>query len=187
MKFDELTKEQQEKATLKHYDFNVDFGDWYEFIYENFIDEVAERGYFIKPDNIQFTGFWSQGDGASFTGYVHIEDWIRYHKAGNEFRKVLNSLRRGYGPEDAYLIRASGRYSHESSVYTSINMYDVENEDVEDQLDKIAEIIEEERKDLSIELYKRLRQEYEYLTSHEAIAESLRINDYDFDEYGDIV
>lgn len=39
--------------------------DWWEYAISNRLDELREMG-FLEPD-IEFTGFWSQGDGASFT------------------------------------------------------------------------------------------------------------------------
>lgn len=39
--------------------------DWHECIINDQLDELREIG-FLEPD-IQFSGFWSQGDGASFT------------------------------------------------------------------------------------------------------------------------
>jgi hypothetical protein len=39
--------------------------DWYIFLIDRAVNELAEHGF--KSAEIQFSGFWSQGDGASFT------------------------------------------------------------------------------------------------------------------------
>ena len=51
--------------------------DWYEEIYARAKEDAPARGFSINE--IQFNGFSSQGDGASWTGYVDLADFIEYH------------------------------------------------------------------------------------------------------------
>lgn len=59
----------------RHRDINVDY-EWWRPTIEHFVERVNELGLDVKFDDVQFSGFWSQGDGASFTftsyslGYV---------------------------------------------------------------------------------------------------------------------
>jgi hypothetical protein len=65
--FDELPPEAKEKALDKQRDINVDSDSWYEPIIDGFIEDMEEFGINIDIEDVQFTGFYSQGDGASFT------------------------------------------------------------------------------------------------------------------------
>lgn len=47
-------------------DCNADH-DWYSYTYDYFIEQLGSLGLDLFKSNIQFSGFWSQGDGASFT------------------------------------------------------------------------------------------------------------------------
>lgn len=62
--FNELSKDTQKKVLEKHRHFNVDFNDWYDFVYEDWKEKLAEAGF--EEVEIFFSGFWSQGDGACF-------------------------------------------------------------------------------------------------------------------------
>lgn len=49
--------------------------EWWESVYEMAIEDGKELGFYI--DRILFSGFWSQGDGASWTGYVDVGAWLK--------------------------------------------------------------------------------------------------------------
>lgn len=63
--FDELTDKAKETARnwFREVDEHI-ISDWYDFTKENFHDFLKIVGF--KNVDSQFTGFWSQGDGASF-------------------------------------------------------------------------------------------------------------------------
>lgn len=65
LKFNELTKEQKTKVLDKLRDINVDGDYWYDFIYDEYRARLETMGYY--DIEFQFSGFWSQGDGASFS------------------------------------------------------------------------------------------------------------------------
>lgn len=54
--------------------------DWYEFEYTTWASALNQIG-FVNPE-IHYSGFWSQGDGASFTSDVDMERlfWYSTHK-----------------------------------------------------------------------------------------------------------
>ena len=63
--FDELPQESQQKLIEG---FRKDYDPHYSHIYDEFILEMSEQyGADISVDDIQWSGFWSQGDGACFT------------------------------------------------------------------------------------------------------------------------
>ena len=66
----------QGKANAQH-EYNQPDEYWYEGIREAFIERGVERGFDI--DDIQWSGFGSQGDGASWTGRVYLLPFLAYH------------------------------------------------------------------------------------------------------------
>ena len=71
--FDELNDKAKEKAR-ENYITNWMSDDWYTFTYDMMKEEGLKYGFNIK--DIRFSGFWSQGDGASWCGAVRVKDWI---------------------------------------------------------------------------------------------------------------
>lgn len=68
--FDELSSDIQEKVLSDYKEEYMDHMDpwWYEDVIENFQSELENSG--LEDIKCNFTGFWSQGDGASFTANV---------------------------------------------------------------------------------------------------------------------
>lgn len=66
----------QGKANAQ-YEYNQPEDHWYEGIREDFTERGVERGFDI--DDIQWSGFGSQGDGASWTGRVYLLPFLQYH------------------------------------------------------------------------------------------------------------
>lgn len=65
LKFSELTDLQKKKVLDKMRDINVDGDYWHDSVTDEFKAKLSDLGYTnIKT---QFSGFWSQGDGASFS------------------------------------------------------------------------------------------------------------------------
>lgn len=69
--FEELSPESKQKAIEKQQDINVDDDEWWEYTIEAFIEDMQELyGVDVEEGDVKFSGFYSQGDGASFTGEV---------------------------------------------------------------------------------------------------------------------
>ena len=66
----------QQRLIEEHYNCNVDH-DWWDSTIEDFITVSKEFGICVHRDEVQFSGFCSQGGGASFTfGSVNAYDVI---------------------------------------------------------------------------------------------------------------
>ena len=65
--FDQLSKKLQEEAIEANRDINV-YDDWHDPVIEGFQEDLGELG--VGDVEVQYSGFYSQGDGASFTGKV---------------------------------------------------------------------------------------------------------------------
>ena len=184
--FDELSEAAKTKAIEAMRDINTDH-DWSEFSREYWQDDkLPELGF----DNAQiaFSGFWSQGDGASFTATVNAGKFIKAHKLTRRFRRLVNILQHGWSVIGR-VYRTSHHYSHEYTVTTEMETdYYSDNtkrqDRVETQVKELEEIILSEVRDLSRQIYRELEKEYEYLVSDEAIAETIRSNEYEFDKNG---
>jgi hypothetical protein len=65
--FDQLSDKLQKEAIEANRDINV-YDDWHESVIEGFQEDLGEMG--VGDVEVQYSGFYSQGDGASFTGGV---------------------------------------------------------------------------------------------------------------------
>ena len=73
--YQELSAKAQEKAR-QWFSESLDY-EWWDGVYESAMADGPERGFEIE--DIRFSGFWSQGDGASWTGIVRIKEFLDYH------------------------------------------------------------------------------------------------------------
>lgn len=181
-----MSKCQLNKETLERYRYvNVEDVEWWEYIFSDFEEDMSKLG--VSVDKIYFSGFWSQGDGACFTG--HIEDWGLYllHLGYND-PTLTNQAEYGWTCNWHH----RGHYSHENSIVfdTTIHMEDNPYDEDEDvlrhdawkfamaqyDLFKLSNEIEERLKQHMKDLYNKLRSEYEHLVSDEAVIEWLEFN-----------
>lgn len=179
----------------KNRDINVDNNYWFEDILENWKEHLKEYG-FTEPE-IRFSGFWSQGDGASFTSKaVHLDLYLKAF--GQDLYpdrqiKLFLDLISSYEFVEFTVERITTHYVHE---YTTKVWYDdylyqfnrcprlqrFLRHFIEDLHTHMQNNIEE----LNRKIYKDLSEEYDYLESEEAVMETLEANEYEFTEDGNI-
>lgn len=75
MHYNELSATAQERVR-EQYINSLDY-EWWDCVYEDAIENGKELGFYI--DKIYFSGFWSQGDGASWEGQVDVGQWLKTH------------------------------------------------------------------------------------------------------------
>ena len=175
----------------KYRNMNVDFDDWSDLVVRNFKERVSEYG--IDAGDIQFSGFCSQGDGACFSGYVYDIDKFMKAMGGSwdDYPNILAVLKK-LG-EDIYISwkHNNSNYYHENTLSFDIEYGRLVDAlswyspqlllDAADALDCAADaehqVLEEDIcsfiKGLCRELFRELRDEYEYLTSDEAVADAI--------------
>ena len=184
MKYEELKTKHPKlvKDVLSEYrNVNVDC-EWYEFIIENFTTEAEKIGFDIDPDNVSFSGFWNQGDGASFTGTVDMLDFLKSKKLLSKYSKAVNAMRNNKVDELVSIARTSNLYFHSNTCTTDdIQVYDYITPATEDELEEIHSLIEDKRVELCDSLFKKLEELYEYLTSDKAVEEFLITSDIDLE------
>ena len=213
--FEELSPEAQKNALNNSRDINVDYQGWEDGVTEGFKEDMGEIG--IDDIEINYTGFNSQGDGASFTSddidtrKLFDAIGIKSNKALNmevddersggenkEFSDLLDTMedigqvdRNRIKPEEirVWIKRTSSRYYHYNTVEAEVEIWDEPDgwEEPHTFTVDLADQVTQYVRDLCKDLYRKLEKEYDSLTSDEAVKETLIDNDYKFDEEGNLV
>jgi hypothetical protein len=184
-KANELSAAAREEVLDEFRSINVE-GSWWTSIYKEWIDKLEKMGF--EDVQINFSGFYSQGDGASFTAKgLDLLPFMRGEKLGNKYRSVLNLTKAG----DAwgYVKRDhSSIYCHENTVSARVDGVVEKSEEVVEytwsQMSELQEYVTRRVRELSKEIYKELEVQYEFLTSDEQVEASLVALEYLFDEEG---
>lgn len=177
----------KQKVLEKYGDINVNFDGWYNFIIAEWTEKLEQLG-FIDP-LICFTGFYSQGDGASFTADIDIK--LAAQKSELFTVREINLLYTlwNYGLIEAGIKRITYHYCHENT--TALECYDgqlkISWTHIQKVVNKLWKYLEKIRYNLSKEIFKDLETEYNYLTDETTILETLKINEYEFYENGSII
>lgn len=206
----------EQKALIEEYrDCNVDYGDWWDSTYDDFIEVAKAFGIDTRAECIEFSGFWSQGDGASFVfSYVSAGDILRagmkveaekpygdgpyegyvaeffalYQLIFDVFATTALTSPEGARIADNYNIsaeRTSYQYRHSVRVAVSHD-YDDDDANLFPELQLRLQGEGTLRKELdeciwriANALYRTLEAEYNYLTSDEAVWETITANEWD--------
>ena len=169
--FSELGKEAKEKARDEFRQYCLDY-DWWDIIYEGIMEKAEEYGITLKDEDIQFTGFWCQGDGASFIS-KEINNYKFAEKAGIKVdKKVLDTI-------ELYIDRTIMNYSHENSVHATAVYNDLPSK-YEKKAEELTDKLEEVKNMLCTELYNNLENYYNELLSDEHVDEDIIANEYEF-------
>ena len=195
--------------------------NWYDSIIEDAVEVGKERGFFIDDRSNErgrtafyFNGFWSQGDGASWTGSVNVHWWVEWLRANNKplpfddmqmlwlqeaWRNdyLSRTVRIGTHTFDSHSgsMRVSDSmdltegYSHrlEDGIFKGMDAeaFVVMFRKMFDGTDDIEKAALEAAQGFADEYYHILEQEFEYLTSEEYFME--RVADHEYDEEGNEV
>jgi hypothetical protein len=175
--FKELKDEARQKALEKFRDINVDYDDWSEPVIEDWKEKLGNLG-FVNPE-IEYSGFWSQGDGACFMAGVDIEKWLKSHKLAGKFKALFNASEL----VNIAVVKTDHHYSHENSIGVNVESWG-NNEKVQEQIGAIEGQIKDEARELSRGIYKDLEAYFTELTEDEAVIDTIEANDYQFSEFG---
>lgn len=187
--FDELSDDAKQKAIADNYDWNI-HDQWFECVYDDAKHIADLIG--LEIDRIYFSGFASQGDGACFEGsYSYRKNCVKlvtdYAPQDTDLHNIVRDLVAVQKPS-FYRLEAQtshqGRYYHSGCMFVNVSYwsdFDGYYSVSEKQSDGITEVM----RDFADWIYSRLKSEYEYLTSDDAISESLIANDVEFTETGE--
>lgn len=210
--FSELSKDAQSKALDELRDLNVQYDGWHDDVIDQFKEDMEMLG--LSDVEVSYSGFFSQGDGASFTAEVsdtevfmkealglESDEWLDMGdgiKPKDELDALRSDLldigfdtREKLTPENfiIQIRRTSSRYSHENTIEGDVDIEDIP-ESIEDEFpfykyqDMIQNKVTNWAREKSKNLYRDLEKEYDYLTSDEVVKDSIEANDYLFTEDG---
>lgn len=172
------------------------FSDWYEYVFEKATAIGNAMGFEMR--DIYFSGFWSQGDGACFTGHYSWEPHTMQNVVnvceqwGVEVDQILMiaselvALQAEVKNELTSLLSQSGNYYHEHSVHyeTSLEEYcdDCCDENkgcwhAEVDEDQVFENFYEICRDFMRWIFQELEREYDSLVDRDYRADELSMND----------
>lgn len=165
--FDELSEGAKENAVNKLYDINVTYEWWDNTYYDAKTVGIKINGFDIdRGSYVQFDFINSAYDTAQQIVKEHGKDCQTYKDA----EQFINEW-------DALVCKYSDGVK--TDVVTQENEYDFDSE--------AYELEQEYKNDIEHEYLKTLRSEYEYLTSEEAIIETIEANEYEFTEDGKLI
>ncbi len=202
----ELDADLQEPILDKHRENSVP-PDYEEYVYEQFADEMTARGFDINVRKsgtfkqngrtfdryvpaIYYSGFWSQGDGASFEG--NLEDGEKFLNAleAEDFLPEIVKLKAKLDEHYRTLlidgmsckVTHSGNYAHSSTMSVDFEL-DLDDLPVpmgfsDEEINDLANEVTDWMRGLADELYHRLEAEYEGYRTDEAVTEYLEANDW---------
>jgi len=185
----------KDKLIDKYRDINTDY-EWWDCTESDLVDDLTEIGF--SMDQMYFSGFCSQGDGACFTGVMR--EWGKFVEKTPSFVEAFPNTANFLALEGGeYTISHRDRYCHE---YSTSHEYRADIEDEIEALELVADgdaldymklatykaamredgdsvekWLTEHFRDKMRMLYKTLEAEYNYLTSDETVWETLEAND----------
>ena len=209
--FSELSERAKDAARQAYIANDYPHDDWWDGVFEDAVRMGALLGIQIStthhvssrkghPDyqttDIFFSGFWSQGDGASFEGaYAFVPGAsaaIRaeapkdktLHRIADQF-SLLQATRRLLGLEPfSATIKTTGGYCHSGTMDVTVN-----SEDDDDEHNEVGEDLEDQvtqlMRDFADWIYNQLETEHDHLTSDEVVDEQLA--EEKFDEAGAVI
>jgi hypothetical protein len=198
--FNELNEKAKEKAREWYREGAFDDA-WWDCRHEQFVEAGAYLGITIdthevtliggktqQEPSIYFSGFSSQGDGACFLGTWRVSDMKTLHALKDDYctdttlhqiHRDLRAYAKRYPHAICTSTRSHSHYSHERST----NLEAILGEDI-DYTEATHKPLEECLVDFMQWMYQRLEETYNYLNSNESVDETIRANEYEFNEDG---
>lgn len=164
-----------------------DSNDW-EHVIEDAVTIGALIGITIAYDKVQFSGFSSQGDGASFIGsYQYARGGVKavsdYTGGDTKLVRIAQTLQDVQKKHFYRLVAdcsVSGRYSHSGCMDVTVR----DSSDDYRDIGEAEDIVTEALRSFADWIYSMLNKEYDYQMSDEAVAENIEANEYEFNEDG---
>lgn len=186
-----MVRSSQRTALLEKYRcINVDYHDWWDCVESDFVEDMKAVG--ITVSQLNFSGFWSQGDGACFTGSLRDTKVYLDHHHVDQFPMIRKLLEHG---GDVWATSGhTGRYCHHLSTTISVegdtfyNMVDqptafhvavIEGWDklLAVEMDEFEKALVEQWRTYMQDVYRKLEAEYDHLTSDEAVWDTIEANE----------
>ena len=193
--FDELDEKAKERARERYRQGFCDDSFWSECV----IDDAKEIGTHMGMDidNIYFSGFWSQGDGACIEGTwraadVKADKLKKYAPQDKELHRIVDELAdlaKEY-PYGYFKVTHRGHYSHSGCTSFDVELPCEQEEELEYdspeykalqiKLNADENVLVRLARDFMDWIYRTLKKEWDDLNADEQVDESIRANEYEF-------
>lgn len=212
MKWSELTPKARESFLSTYHDTHWGSESILDFYKED--PDTKANGFDI--DEIYYSGFSCQGDGASWKGRVRLKRYVEHFMTSPDDavkREVLLAMDGNDDVSPNIYISTRGNYSHSGTMYVNAELVTYYGELTtidaaslkdsmfygaytgtifeaiggEAMLEALCEEMLQAAKDLADEIYKALEAEYDYQHSEECVAELAEANDWEFNEEGEMI
>lgn len=164
--------------------------DWWDGVYEMFREDCEPKGVHIDLSRTYFNLGYCQSDHAEIGGFIDFAAWMEANGYDKQYQPLYLDAKE-YGANMTInrlgvLFDYYPGNTYPQGVFADLPE-DAWDELVEEQYkaEDWEKLLDETVKGLNHDLYKRLVQEYEYLTSEESFVEYCIANDVTFDEGDD--
>jgi len=209
--YNELPEHGKQRARQNYIDHWV-HDEWYDYIYEDAREAGSVRGFEI--DKMYFSGFYSQGDGASWVGDVKLKPFMEaYLKPSIGVDAWLWLIEDGWVHDRVPIYQRGNYYCHDMTMCVG-NVESYEHDDMVLNVDCILkgapiatlwnlimanntcpikspedleEFVIEKARYFARQLYKRLREGYEREIADDQIGDCYDANNVLFNEEGEAV
>ena len=190
-----MVRSSQRNSLIEKYRYiNVEYVDWWDCVESDFVEDMKKVG--IEVSKLYFSGFWSQGDGACFTGRLRDTKVYLDHHHVDQFPMIRKLLE--HGGDVWATSRHSGNYYHHMSTIISAEsdtFYNVMDQPTEfhtavvEQWDEVLThemsefetALTEQWRTYMQDVYGKLEEEYDRLTSDEAVWDTIEANELEED------
>lgn len=173
-KYEELSDKAKVKALQHFYDLNVDY-EWWEFCFEDFHEKLKEVGLACKT--FYFGLDRDRHIEAKNLHFIDVNKFIETSIQSNVKKSILNIA-------DLHLQTHTNR--HEWYTIDTYNGIPDRCPRLNKFIDSLLDRCNDKLHDIFEGFCIQLQKEYEYLTSEEAIVETIEANDYEFLENGEL-
>lgn len=140
----------------------------------------------LEIEDIYWSGFYSQGDGACFTGrYEYKKGSLKAIKAecpnDTDLHKIVERLQY---EQARYFFAITAKISHRGFYYHSGCM-DIDLQHCQNKYQDVDKFDTDLFRNFADWIYKRLENEWDYQNSNEAVDESIICNEYEFFSNGE--
>ncbi|WP_050521945.1 hypothetical protein [Pseudorhodobacter wandonensis] len=195
--FPELSDAAKERARSWYRDLGT-HEDWWDAVYEDFERICGILGIRLKTTSVRligggtrqkpciwFSGFWSQGDGAAFEGYLshakssatRIRDYAPTDEMLHGIADRLQAIQRRNFYQLCAEASHRGRYCHEYTMSVDVTR---DSATWQPPTSDAEEIVTEALRGLARWLYRQLEAEHDHLISDESIEDGIIANEYTF-------
>jgi hypothetical protein len=188
-----ISDERKAELIEKYRDININY-EWWDAAYDDFKSICTILGIDLDKNEPSFSGFWSQGDGASFTGSFSPRDILdapakmrehapkdeELHRIADELCELnIIYLTKFWGS----IRRDDTRYCHSNTMVGEIATLNEEPDYWPDEVFGIVDAsFQQLMRDLADWLYEVLEKEYDWRTSDEEVWEAIVANELDEEE-----